>query len=846
MQNFLTPQLRDKLILTTPKGALGNVAAFLLVLALVWPKIDSNLIIWSIFFILVVTARLYLYFLYKNRRVVLQQIIRFYITLAILTAVVWAGVLWLVFNDADTIHRLFLGFIFSGLAAGGVVLFSVIVQLSIAYASILLLSYAFWSFMHGVKIDWLIGLGAIFLWLYLVKISKDLHQMFADVISLTHQKEKYALDLQKSLKRLKMLFDNIPVGIFFYDKELRILDANEEVFTILGLNYEKFLGYELTKLTDERLINALKESIAQGRGIKLEGEFIIENPYKRICMRLHVTPVYNERGEIVGGLGIIQDITHEYEAKKKLEHYAQFYLTNPNPVLQLDCKTHKIVVENDAAKELRILMSDWEAFQDQLCETSKQKVEKQIGKKYYSFFVVDVNRHLRNVYAEDITAQKLAAKEAEFYAYYDELTKLPRKKIFVEFVKKAMKHAKRYKRLNALLFLDLDDFKKINDTFGHSVGDMFLITVAGRLQKILRGEDVITRFGGDEFAILLTNLPGNTTLAKEKVEHVIEKIFEEFNIPLFIDGVKIYPSISIGVALFDYGDVDEFMKNADIAMYAAKKSGKNRALFFDEYMHINLLQKNRIFNDLEQVQLSKDFLLYLQPIYNLQKRDFDSAEALIRWNFKQKSIMSPALFIDLLKESKQLYRVTLWILQEATKLASEFDNFEYISVNIGLQDLLHPDFQKDIGYLIEQQNIAPERLVLEITESEAVEDFAAMQQQIEYLKSLGFRIAIDDFGAGYPSLYYLKHFSVDMIKIDKSFIDNLEESQKDFVLIRAVLELARVLDLGSVVEGVERESQIKILENLDAKRVQGYYFAEPMPKDKLVQFLQKTTSSHSH
>lgn len=837
-------ELFDQFIQESPKGILANFLAALLILFLFWNRWQPGFWVWMGLFSGAMLYRLAIFWLYKQN--VINRVVAFNLTYVgiVATAIVWVLALWLVFQNVGIEYKVFIGFIIGGLSAGAVAIFSMVYRFSVTFVTITLLLAAIWFLSADTRIENIMGLGTLILYAYLLQVAKVFSRNYRNLLALSHQKETILKKLEQSNNELKLIFENTPMGIFFYDSHLNVIDANENLMKLLGVQKDALARFNLARIEDKNVRDAIQKAVEKGEPQHYEGAYTTALSGKQIYIRLITNPVKDRSGTILGGLGMMEDIEEEIKTKQRLHNYAQFYLANPNPLFQIDCKSKKILIENEAMQNLRRRILHWQELVESICTGDEERVETRVGERFYAFDIVRVNENCSNVYVRDVTLEKRAKEEAEFFAYYDELTKLPRKKVFTEFMKKAQKHAKRYDRLNALLFIDLDDFKKINDTYGHSVGDEFLVQIANRLRKILRGVDVITRLGGDEFAVLLTDLPGNEEEAKERVEHVVQKILHTINDPLVIGDITIKAAASVGIALFRDESIDEVFKNADLAMYEAKNEGKNRYKFYTEEIRIRYLEKNRLFSELERAILANDFVLYLQPVVRLEDGACVGAEALMRWRYRQNTLLYPDIFIKFAEEGQHIYKLTMWAIKEASRHAENLDQIERISVNLSMQDLQNERFIDDIRRLIETEGVDPKRLMLEITETIALEDYVQIASRVERLKDFGFRIAIDDFGTGYSSMYYLKHLDVDTIKIDKTFIDAIEKNRKDRILTGTVIDLAKLLGLKTIAEGVERKEQLDILKSQGCDKAQGYLFAKPMPPKDFVEYLAAAPVAH--
>ncbi len=438
----------------------------------------------------------------------------------------------------------------------------------------------------------------------------------------------------------------------------------------------------------------------------------------------------------------------------------------------------------------------------------------------------------------DITERKSAEAHIEFLAYHDVLTKLPNRQLAKDHFVMAGSFADRANSKLAVIFIDLDNFKTINDTLGHPIGDALLKAVAARLCKCLRDTDTLSRQGGDEFLILLTGVhdPESITVA-------VEKLLKGLTAPFEIENHQLSTSISIGIAVYpdDCKDFDTLLKKADTAMYQAKGAGRNTYRFYTEQMNIDAIESLRMRNSLRQALDSTEFILHYQPQIDLTSGAVIGAEALIRWNHPELGLVPPARFIPVAEESGLIVQIGDWVLLEACRQAVAWRNAGLpemvIAVNISAVQFRHHNLENSVIQALADSGLNPACLELELTESILIHDIEMVLASVQRLKALGVKLSIDDFGTGYSSLSYLKRFNVDKLKIDQSFVRDMATDPNDAAIVRAIIRMAHSLNLKTIAEGVENERALSILQLQNCDEAQGYHFARPVPPNEFVQFV---------
>ncbi len=443
----------------------------------------------------------------------------------------------------------------------------------------------------------------------------------------------------------------------------------------------------------------------------------------------------------------------------------------------------------------------------------------------------------------DITEKKEALARLTYQATHDPLTNLPNRALLFDRLEQAIIRAARYGEYVAILFLDLDNFKKVNDQIGHSGGDRLLQIIAERMQSACRESDTIARLGGDEFIILLEGFTDTTIVAA-----VADKLLQLLRAPFSINNHEFYTSGSLGISLFpkDGNDAEQLVKNADIAMYEAKKSGRNNLLFFSGEMNELIQERLRLENQL-RVALSRSTLeLYYQPQVRLKDGKIVGVEALARWETGDKSRISPSSFIPVAEESGLILPLSEWVLSTACSQAKTWqEEIRYpvrVSINISPRHFLEDTLQEQLERVIQKTGIDPQNLELEITEGLIMQDIDKSVNIMQNFNRMGGFISIDDFGTGYSSLAYLKEFPLHKLKIDKSFINGLDKDRKNARIVKTIITMGHSLGLEVVAEGVETDKQLSILRELECDLVQGYYFFRPLPVDELTRLLNESSS----
>ncbi|GMQ53969.1 EAL domain-containing protein [Halopseudomonas aestusnigri] len=459
--------------------------------------------------------------------------------------------------------------------------------------------------------------------------------------------------------------------------------------------------------------------------------------------------------------------------------------------------------------------------------------------------VHDAKGRLTNYVASltDISERKDAEEKIQHLAFYDPLTNLPNRRLMRQRLEQALVVCRREQHYAALIFLDLDDFKNVNDLYGHQIGDGMLCQVAERLRHALRERDTVARFGGDEFVVLLEGLEVNATEAATQVEHIGRKLLQTLREPYLIKDQVFSSSASLGIVLFndEQHTADELMQYADLSMYSAKAAGKDMLSFYDPQMQAVVSMRIELEEDIRRGLAQEEFVLYLQPQADASG-NFEGAEALVRWQHPSRGLLAPGVFIDIAERSGLIESLDLAILRQGCELLARWAQQPQtatlsLAVNISARLLYRDDFVCQVREILQQTGASALQLKLEITESLLLTDVDKAVSRMQLLREMGVRFAIDDFGTGYSSMAYLQRLPLDQLKIDQSFVRGLPDDKGNIAIVRAILSMAEGLELEVIAEGVEHPAQQDILRLHGCRHFQGYLFGKPMSVDAFLELL---------
>ena len=697
------------------------------------------------------------------------------------------------------------------------------------------------------------------------------------LLSVAEDQKHSEAALAESLNLLKIVVDAVPMRIFWKDKKLRYLgcnlafaeDAGEaSLLDVIGKD-----DYQLVWKEQAELYRANDQQVMDSGIPKLFYDEPQTTPDgKTIWLRTSKVPLHNSGNETIGVLGVYQDVTKQKQTEADLriaaiafESQEGMMITDADGVIlrvnQAFTKDTGYTAEEAVGQKPHLLKSGrhdaafyramWEtinrtgAWQGEIWDRRKNG---EIYPKWLTITAVKGDDGVVTHYVEthiDITDRKSAEKEIHLLAFYDPLTQLSNRRLLMDRLHHALASSARIGRTGALLFIDLDNFKTLNDTLGHDIGDLLLQQVAQRLTSCVRDDDTVARLGGDEFVVMLENLSERPIEAAAQTEAIGEKILTSFRQPYQLDTKEYQGTTSIGATLFNGNSqtTDELMKQADIAMYQAKKAGRNTLRFFDQKMQDSITGRFSLEGELRKALGSQQFHLYYQIQVDSSNRPL-GAEALIRWIHPLRGIVSPAQFIPMAEETGVILPIGLWVLETACAQLKAWEKAALtrdlvLAVNISAKQFHQAGFVAQVQAVVQHHAINPMRLKLELTEGMLLENIEDTITTMKALNEIGIQFSLDDFGTGYSSLQYLKRLPVDQLKIDQSFVRNIVTDSSDIAIVRTIIAMARSLDMAVIAEGVETEEQRQLLLKNDCTHYQGYLFSKPVPIDQFEALLKQ-------
>ncbi|MDP9655173.1 UNVERIFIED_ORG: diguanylate cyclase (GGDEF)-like protein/PAS domain S-box-containing protein [Pseudomonas putida] len=685
--------------------------------------------------------------------------------------------------------------------------------------------------------------------------------------------------LRDSEQRYRMLAESISDVIFSTDSRLNLNYVSPSVQAVLGYDAEWIFqnGWQSTIANPQQLtgiyhlMDRVSKALDQPDQLAVLRSQVQTQLFLFDCLRadgrkipieLRLVLVWDEHGTFEGVLGVGRDISQQRRAEKDLRMAATVFEHSTSAILITDPAGY-IVQANEAFS--RVSGYAVEQVLDQLPnmltvddqqEAHLRYVLKQLGQhstwegevwlkrrngEHYPAWVgitavLDDEGDLASYvcFFSDISERKASEQRIHRLAYYDALTHLPNRTLFQDRLHTALQSAERQKSWVVLMFLDLDRFKPINDSLGHAAGDRMLKEMATRLLGCVDDDDTVARMGGDEFTLLLQPR-ANREIALNRAIHVAEQILASLVKPFVLEGREFFVTASIGIALSpqDGNELSQLMKNADTAMYHAKERGKNNFQFYQADMNASALERLELESDLRHALEQNEFVLYYQPQFSGDGKRLTGAEALLRWRHPRRGLVPPGDFIPVLEELGLVVDVGDWVISEACRQLKAWHQARVrvpkVSVNISARQFSDGQLGTRIATILKETGLPPACLELELTESILMREVSEAMQILDGLKNLGLSIAVDDFGTGYSSLNYLKQFPIDVLKIDRTFVDGLPSGEQDAQIARAIIAMAHSLNLAVIAEGVETHEQLDFLREHGCDEVQGYLFGRPMP-----------------
>lgn len=682
------------------------------------------------------------------------------------------------------------------------------------------------------------------------------------------EQELYFKKLQSGLMQAQALAH---IGHWELDLTKNTLFWSDEVYRIFGLKpqefsatYEAFLKHvhpEDVEMVNDIYMSSLKEK----HGYYVEHRIVCKNGEVRFVEE-RCEHEFDKDGNPIKSIGTVHDITRRKNAENELVLASAVFEKMNDGVLITDA-SQQIIAINSAYSEIsgygieevrgktpNTFSSGWhdKNFYQNLWSELNEKghwngeiIDRRKNGELYTAELNIIALHnkenrLTNYISivNDISEKKKKESLIHNLAYFDALTNLPNRVLFQERVTNKIPSLHRNAKKMALFFIDMDNFKNINDTFGHFTGDKFLIEVAKAIRATIREEDTLARLGGDEFTVIIEDAESVLDIAV-----VAEKIVERFMAPIIINGKEFYTGASIGISIYpdDGTTYEELVKAADTAMYQVKESGKNSYQFFTQSMNEKITERSLIENDLRSAINKNELFLEYQPKVNTQTKKVYGMEALIRWNHPDVGLIRPDKFIGISEETGQIAQIGLWVAKQAisdAKALYDEGSRLVISINISSKQLNNDSFIDDICAIADEVGLDKSYIELEITESHVMKNVNKALSILNALNNKGFKLSIDDFGTGYSSLSYLKKLPAKTIKIDRSFVLDIDKDEDDRSIVAAIIAMARSLGKDVVAEGSETKEHIDALKFLHCNQVQGYYFSKPLRIEKFREFIR--------
>ncbi|WP_146200995.1 putative bifunctional diguanylate cyclase/phosphodiesterase [Tumebacillus permanentifrigoris] len=677
-------------------------------------------------------------------------------------------------------------------------------------------------------------------------------------------------ELRTMKQQFEALINNSTVAFLVIDLTGHIVRVNDTFEHTFGWTQEEVLGHYLPFIPEQhRLLfeeSLLKQSFF---GIASE-ELCLRKDGTQFIASETVTPIRNEHGDVTSFACILRDITERKASELRLnvseQRYKSLFENNPNAIYSVD-QTGRFTELNPAVEAIsgykpeellnrdhsELLLPEYVKISYANLQAAKSGERQEMEASFIHknghrvdlsviSLPIQVDGEMVGMYciAQDITERKHAERMINRMAFTDCLTDLPNRRLFKQRLSESIKEAHAQDEQLAVLFIDLDRFKIINDSLGHAFGDHVLQAMAERLKSCITPQDTLSRMGGDEFTLLLPKLNG--------IEHAItvsQRLLQIVREPLVVEGTEVHITTSIGIALYpDNGlDTDTLMKNADIAMYRIKERGKNNYQFFSDVMNEDAVQNLQLERELRKALERDEFILHYQPQVNVVTGQITGMEALIRWQHPVRGLLSPIHFIPLAEETGLIVPIGEWVLRKACQDGCRWSKLGRlpmrIAVNLSLIQFQEETLVQNIQSILDETGLEPRFLELEITESIAMHNVEQVVAKLEQLVKLGVQISIDDFGTGFSSLSYLKKFPIHKLKIDRSFITDITSDPDDASIVSAIIAMANSLKLNLIVEGVETEDQQFYLHRLGCFEMQGYLFSRPLPVSLLDQLLEQ-------
>ncbi|EWH00054.1 putative bifunctional diguanylate cyclase/phosphodiesterase [Halomonas sp. BC04] len=730
---------------------LASVMGACLLVAAMWPLLPATLLVgWLAALVFVSCSRLGLAWYYQrlsaSRRRQRRWLYRFAWGAGI-AGTVWGAAGLIMFTMEHPGQLAALAIVLAGVTAGGMTTLSSVWWVAPIFILPTMLPLLGQLLLYGTSFAWLLSAMVVLFLGLLLTVSRRLYRIISDNIALRLAVTSRETQLRESEGRYRAIFRHTPLGVMHFDREGRVVDVNEKCLDILGASRQRLLGFNLLEqVEDKRVSSAVSQALVSGTGY-YEGTYRAIVSGKLTPLRAFYNALRNEKGDIVGGVALIEDFT---ERKR----------------------------------------------------------------------------------AEEIIHRQ---------AYFDPLTELPNRRLLIETLASTIRDRRDDGRLGLVMFLDLDRFKMINDSLGHAVGDELLRQLSKRLLVFMRDGDMAARLSGDEFVVLVPALSGDRQAELVRAEQMARDLLTSLRKVYDLEGHRISVTPSIGYTLFPLSvddDVGDVLRHADTAMYQAKVKGRAQVCGYEPAMQTQITWRLEMEQALRRALTEDQLLAHYQPQLDQDGRIF-GVEALMRWRHPVHGWISPEVFIAIAEESDLIVELETWMLDNCCELLTRLpaETLPRLSVNISVRHFTQPGFVEGVTWVLGTHGVDPSRLTIELTESIMIDGLGDAVERMHQLKRLGVNLALDDFGTGFSSLTYLKCLPLDELKIDRSFVSDLDSDSNDAAIVETILAMAQHLGIEVVAEGVENAAQLDFLLNRGCRRFQGFHFHRPMPGTALERLL---------
>lgn len=690
--------------------------------------------------------------------------------------------------------------------------------------------------------------------------------------------EKIAADMTREHKEssrkdrlMATIVEQSGDAILTFNRKGKITSWNKAASQMFDFPPEEIIGRPIEILFPiqvQSVLNEIKRITSYSSDIETS---CISKNRRTLHVLMTVSPQYDSEDKQIGSIANIRDITSEIASREQLNLWASVYENSGEGIIITNRYNVIVSINNAFSKITGYTADELVGKNPNILSSGKQPNEfyrdlwntvrhdgvwrgelwnrKKSGEDYPLWMTINAvkkeNEEVSHYIAicSDISVQKQREEYINHLAQHDALTGLPNRDLLADRLGQAIVSAKRHQQKVAVLFIDLDKFKNINDTLGHDVGDALLIEVADRLRNLVRECDTICRQGGDEFIIVLNELEKSSTLV-----FLIERIQNELSRPYLINSFTLEITSSIGVSIYpdDGISLSELISNADVAMYHAKDMGRGNFQFFTQQLNDSINERMSIEREINNALKNDEFSIHFQPQYDLEDGSLIGAEALIRWNNPVLGFVPPDKFIPLSEYSGQIVAIGDWVFKKVIDYATSWreltpDYFRF-SINVSVKQITQPGFFDSTIAILKENNISPHNIEIEITETAIMEAVGRSAAVLENLQDNGITLAIDDFGSGYSSLNYLRQLPIDKLKIDRSFVDCLPEEDEDREIANAIISMGHGLQLTVIAEGVENQKQADFLKLAGCDEVQGYFYSKPIPADEFEKLLKPAKS----